>query len=104
MFPQHGGVPNFSMRIRGPMLTLLILVLVTGIMITLSFYLNADAGDLAAQNRVKLSFIITVLLSTFILLVATGRWWHPHLWRRGNSQKHHHHRRKHGHSSHRRQR
>ena len=102
MLPQHEGVPNFSMRIRGPMLVFLILVLVTGILVTLSFSLNADAGDLAAQNRVKLSFIVTLLLSVFILLAATGRWWHPHLWRRGNSQKHHRHRHKHNRSSHRR--
>ncbi len=102
MLPRHGGVPNFSMRISGPMLALLILVLVTGIMITLSLHLNANPGDLAAQSQVKLSLIITLLLSVFILLVATGRWWHPHLWRRGNSQKHHRHRRKHGRPSYRR--
>jgi len=103
MLPQHGGVPNFNMRIKGPTLALLILVLVTGILLTISFYTHADPGDLAAQNRVKLSLIITLMLSFFVLLVGTGRWWHPHLWRRGNSQKHHRHRRKNGQSSRRRQ-
>ena len=98
MFPQHGGVPNFSMRIRGPMLAALSLVLVIGILVTLSFYMNADEGDVSAQNRAKLSLIITTLLTIFVLLAATGRWWHPHLWRRGNSQKHHRHRSKRSHS------
>jgi hypothetical protein len=70
-------------------LTLLFLVLLSGSMLTLSFYLNTEPGDLAAQNRTKLSLIITLLLSFFILLLGTGRWWHPHLWRRGNSQRHH---------------
>jgi len=102
MLPQHGGVPNFTMRIKGPTLALLIFVLLTGLLLTLSFYLQTDPGDLAAQNRVKLSLIITLMLSFFILLVGTGRWWHPHLWRHGNSQQQHRHRRKHGHSHHRR--
>ena len=94
MLPQHGGVPNFSMRIKGPTLALLILVLVTGTLLTISFHIQADPGDLAAQNREDLSLIITLMLSFFILLVGTGRWWHPHLWRHGNSQTQHRHRRK----------
>ena len=102
MLPQHGGVPNFRLRITGPILALLILVLVTGILLTISFHIQTDPGDLAAQNRAKLSLIITLMLSFFILLVGTGRWWHPHLWKHGNSQKQHRHRRKHGHSSRRR--
>ncbi len=102
MLPQNGGVPNFRLRINGPILALLILVLLTGLLLTLSFHLNADPGDLAAKNRVNLSLIITLMLSFFVLLIGTGRWWHPHLWRHGNSQKQHRHRSKHGHSSRRR--
>ena len=89
MLPQHGGVPNFSLRIPAPVLTLLALVLVAGGLITLSFHLNADEGDLAAQSRVKLSLIITILLSVFILLAGTGRWWHPHLWKHRRNSQHH---------------
>jgi hypothetical protein len=95
MLPQHGGVPNFSLRIPGPILALLVIVSVCGLMLTLSFHLNTEPGDIAAQNRTKLSFIVTLLLSFFIFLVGTGRWWHRHLWRRGNSQKHHRHRTRH---------
>ena len=102
MLPQHGGVPNFRLRINGPTVALLILVLLTGLLLTLSFHLQSDPGDLVAQNRVKLSLIITFLLSFFILLAGTGRWWYPHLWRHGNSQQQHRHRRKHSHSSRRR--
>ncbi len=93
MLPQHGGVPNFNLRISGPFILLLALVLVTGLLLTLSFHLNADPGDLAAQNRATLSLIITLLLAFFVLLAGTGRWWHPHLWRHGNSQRQHRHRR-----------
>lgn len=98
MLPQHGGVPNFSLRPSGPALLLLALVLVSGLLLTLSFYLNADPGDLAAENRTRLSLIITLLLSFFILLAGTGRWWHPHLWKHGNSQRQHR-RRRHGYHS-----
>jgi len=93
MLPQHGGVPNFRLRPSGPTLTALALVLITGLMLTLSFHLNSDPGDLAAENRVKLSLIITLLLSCFVLLAGTGRWWHPHLWKHGNSQQQHRRRR-----------
>jgi hypothetical protein len=92
MLPQHGGVPNFRLRIPGPIIELLVLVLISGLLLTLSFYLNADPGDTAAQNRTKLSLIITLLLTFFIFLVGTGRWWHAHLWKHGNSQKQHRHR------------
>ncbi len=90
MLPQHGGVPNFSLRISAPILFLLALILITGLMLTFSFHLNADTGDLAAENRVKLSLIITVLLSVFVLLVGTGRWWHLHLWTKRSNRKRHH--------------
>jgi len=99
MLPQHGGVPNFRLRPSGPMLLTLALVLVTGLMLTISFHLNADAGDLAAKNRTNLSLIITLLLAFFVLLAGTGRWWHPHLWKHGNSQRRHRHRRRSGYSS-----
>lgn len=110
MFPQHGGVPSFSMRINGPILALLILVLVSGSLLTLSFYMEASPGDVAAQNRFKLSLIATLMLSALIFLAGTGRWWHRHLWRRGNSQTHHRHRHRgdsrarHGRDSHGRRR
>lgn len=89
MLPQHGGVPNFRLRPSGPVLLTLALVLITGLLLTLSFYLHAGPGDLAAQNRTKLSLIITLLLSFFVILAGTGRLWYPHLWTRGNSQRHH---------------
>ncbi|MDD3275422.1 MAG: hypothetical protein PHP93_00020 [Kiritimatiellales bacterium] len=88
MLPQHGGVPNLKLRLSGPILLLLALVLITGLMLTFSSYTHAEPGDVVAQNRTKLSLIITLLLSFFILLAGTGRWWHPHLWRQGNSQRH----------------
>ncbi|NOU35851.1 MAG: hypothetical protein HOO88_03655 [Kiritimatiellaceae bacterium] len=94
MLPQHGGVPNFNLRISGPFLLVLALILITGSMLTLSFYLNADPGDLTAQTRVRLSLAITLLLSVFVLLAGTGRWWHPHLWK-NRRRKHHSHHRKH---------
>lgn len=100
MLPQHGGVPNFSLRIPGPVLLLLALVLITGTMLTLSFHFYSDPGDPAAQNRVKLSLTITLLLSAFILLAGTGRWWHSHLWKHGRNHRQHRHR--HEHSSSRR--
>ena len=95
MLPQHGGVPNFSLRIPGPIKALLVIVLICGLLLTLSFQLKTEPGEIAGQNRTRLSLIITLILSFLIFLVGTNRWWYPHLWRRGNSQKHHRRRKKH---------
>ena len=97
MLPQHGGVPNFKLRLSGPFLILLALVLITGLLLTLSFYLKATPGDVSAQNRATLSLIITLLLSFFVLLAASGRMLHPHLWRQGGPRRGYHHRRRHHH-------
>ena len=94
MLPQHGGVPNFNLRISGPFLLALALVLITGSMLTLSFHLNSDPGDLSAQCRTRLSLTITLLLSAFVLLAGTGRWWSPYLWK-NRRQKHRSHHRRH---------
>jgi hypothetical protein len=80
MLPQHGGVPNFKLRISAPFVLLLALVLFTGLMLTLSLHVQADPGDVAAENRTRLCLLITLLLSALILLTATARLWHPHLW------------------------
>jgi len=98
MLPQHGGVPNFNLRIPGPFLLLLALVLITGLLLTLSLHLNSDEGNFGAQAHVKLSLIITLLLAFFVLLAGTGRLWHPHLWKHGG------HRQRHGHQRQRHQR
>ncbi len=103
MLPQHGGVPNFRLRVQGSVVALLLFVLLTGGLLTLSLHSQTDPGDLAAQNRVKLSAIVTGMVSFFIILTATGRWWHPHLWKHGNSQLQHRHRRKHANTKHSKQ-
>jgi hypothetical protein len=78
------------MKLSAPVKILLVLVLMTGLMLTLSFYLNVEPGDVAAENRAKFSLVITLLLTSFVFIVGTARWWHPHLWRhQRNSQKSH---------------
>lgn len=102
MLPQHGGVPNFRKRISGPFLLLLLLVLITGSLLFMSFSLTADEGDFAAQNRKRLTLIFTLLLSAFILLAGSARMWHPPLWKHGHSRRKH--RRRGHHSEHHRHR
>jgi hypothetical protein len=97
------------MRIPGPFLLLLLLVLITGSLLSMSFSLTADEGDFTAQNRVRITLIFTLLLSAFILLAGSARMWHPPLWKHGNSQRKHrqrhglhdseHHRHRRGHHS-----
>lgn len=92
MLPQHGGVPNFRLRIPVPALLLLALVLVSGLLLALSLHFYADEGDSSAHNRIVLTLLVTVLLSVFILVAGTARLWPRHLWdRRGSRRKHRHH-------------
>jgi len=89
VLPQNGGVPNFRMRLPAPALVLAALILVTGSLLALMFNDGAYEGGFAAHNRTRLTVMITVLLTLLTLLAGSYRWWHPHLWRRGNSQSHH---------------
>jgi hypothetical protein len=89
MLPQHGGVPNLSMRIKGPFIAALAVVLLIGLMTTLMFHLEAQTGDVGAKTLMKQSLMATIFLSCLILISATWRWWQPHLWKHGNSQTHH---------------
>lgn len=89
MLPQHGGVPNFRPKTPGPIKVLLVLILLVGLLLTLSLYMHMEPGDLAAENRVKLSLIITFLLTFVVFVAGASRWWYPHLRQHGNSQKKH---------------
>jgi hypothetical protein len=102
MLPQHGGVPNFSLRLKGPSLILLALVLITGLMLSFMFYRQMADGDISAELYMKQSLTATLLLCAIILLGSTWRWWHPHLWKHGNSQTRHRARTKGHHDSKRR--
>jgi len=97
MLPQHGGTPNYRLRLSTPVVTTLLLVLVAGFLLTLSITWNTDAGDLAARQLSRLVGIITLVLAIFILIVGTERWWHSYLWKKDKSRKERH--RRHNHRS-----
>ena len=93
MLPQHGGTPNFRPRLSTPVVVTLSLVLVAGLLLTLSLSWNTDAGDLAARQLSRLCAIVTLLLAILILIVGTERWWHTYLWKQNRNPRRHHHRR-----------
>ena len=102
MLPQYGGVPNYKIRISGPALLMLVLVLVTGGMLALSFHLYSDGGDYEVRNRITLTLLVTGVAAVFVLLVATNRFWHLHLWADVRDRKRRkHHGKRHGQHSHR---
>ena len=90
MLPQHGGVPNFKIKLSGPTILGLSFTLVTGILIALMLFTTSDPGDLQAGNQIRFILVVTFLLCAFIFLLGTGRWWYPHLWKsQRNSQSAH---------------
>ncbi|GEM_PF-1666286 len=96
MLPQHGGTPNYRLRLSTPVVTMLTLVLVAGFLLTLSITWNTDAGDLHARQLSRLVGIITLVLAIFILIIGTERWWHSYLWKKDKSRRDRHRRHKNG--------
>ena len=87
MLPQHGGTPNFRLRLSTPVIIMFSLVLITGTLLTLSITWNTDAGDLAARQMSRLCVIITLVLAILILIVGTERWWHTYLWKQQTDRR-----------------
>lgn len=74
----HGKVPMFKMKPdMGPLIGAVV-VLLLGALILLEAY--RDVGNIPAQNRAKLIFTISIIVSGILLIVSTGRMWFKHLW------------------------
>jgi hypothetical protein len=74
----HGKVPMFKMKPHKGSLLAAVVVLVLGIMFF--FEGHRDPGDLPAQERSKFIFVLSIVISGLLVIVATARMWFAHLW------------------------
>jgi hypothetical protein len=85
----RGKVPHFSMLPHPVVLGTLILVLVGGLLIALSFFAK-DEGTGVYRQKGIFTLIVTGIVTLFITIIATSKLWYPHLWKKNSTHKRHH--------------
>lgn len=74
----NGKVPMFKMK---PNMGTLIGAGVIFLLGALAFFdAHRDPGNIPAQDRSKLIFTISIVISGLLLIISTGRMWFGHLW------------------------
>ena len=88
MRPMHGKVPQFSMRPHPVVTGLFFVILVVGLLLSLSF-LSQDEGTGTYRQRAMFTMLVTALSCTFLAIVATSKFWFPHLWKKNSTHDRH---------------
>lgn len=88
MRPMHGKVPQFSMRPHPVVSGLFIIILIVGLLLSLSF-LSQEEGTGTHQQRAILTILVTAVACFFLAIVATSKLWFPHLWKKNSSHDRH---------------
>jgi hypothetical protein len=84
----RGKVPHFTMRPHPVVMGLLFLVPVSGLLLAMSFFSYEEGTGLYYQRGI-LTLIITGILWIFLLILATSKFWFPHLWKKNSSHDRH---------------
>ncbi len=72
-----------------PVLTgAIILTLLVGILLSLSFWSQEEGTGLYKQRAI-LTLIITAIITVFLLILATSKLWFPHLWKKNSTHDRH---------------
>ena len=74
----HGKVPMFKMKPHKGSLLAAAVVLLLGALFF--FEGHRDPGDIPAQEQSRLVFVISIVVSGLLIIIATGRMWFGHLW------------------------
>ncbi|MDZ8119565.1 hypothetical protein [Pontiella agarivorans] len=91
---QQGKVPHFTMRPHPAVITAFFLVLLIGPLTAMSFFSQEDGTGIWKQRGI-LTFIITGILCLFLVILATAKFWHTHLWKKNSTHARHHNHTKH---------
>ena len=83
-----GKVPHFTLRPHPIVSMVLLLVLIAGSLITLSFFSMED-GTGKYKHRGILTLTITAILSICLAIVATSKMWFAHLWKKNSTHARH---------------
>ena len=83
-----GKVPHFTLRPHPVVTLVLVLVLITGLLVSLSFFSMED-GTGKYKHRGILTLTVTCLLSICLSIVATAKMWFAHLWKKNSTHARH---------------
>lgn len=84
----RGKVPHFTMRPHPLVTGALIMVLVVGILLGMSFLAKEDGSGVNQRHGI-LTFIVTAIFSFFLVIVATAKFWYTHLWKKNSTHARH---------------
>ena len=66
----------------------LIFVLVVGFLVAMSFFAKEDGSGIY-RSKALLIMMITGILSICLMILATAKFWFPHLWKKNSSHSRH---------------
>ena len=88
MQPTRGRVPQFTMR-PSPILTgSFIFTLIIGFLLAMSFFSKEEGTGQYQQQGITV-LIITGFICICLIIVATGKLWFPHLWKKNSTHARH---------------
>ncbi len=86
--PQGSSVPHFSMRPHPALVGTFMLVLVVGLLLSLSFF-SQEEGTGDFKQKGILVLIITGIITIFLTILATSKLWFSHLWKKNSTHARH---------------
>ena len=84
----RGKVPQFTMRPHPAIVGLLIMVLLIGTLLALSFFVKEEGTGVHRHHGV-LTLIITAFISFCLLVLGTAKFWYRHLWKKNSTHDRH---------------
>ncbi len=86
--PSRGTVPHFTMRPHPVLTGAIVMTLIVGLLLALSFF-SQEEGTGHYKQRGILVLIFTGIITFFLLILATSKLWFPHLWKKNSSHDRH---------------
>jgi uncharacterized membrane protein YozB (DUF420 family) len=84
----RGKVPIFTLRPHPVVSLVLVLVLIVGLLLAMSFYSKEDGTGVYRQKG-TFTLILTTILSICLTIVATAKMWFTHLWKKNSTHDRH---------------
>ncbi len=84
----RGKVPHFRMRPHPAAVGAMIMIMIIGVLLALSFF-TRDEGTGTYRQKGILVLIITAILTILLAIIATAKFWHPHLWKKNSTHDRH---------------
>ena len=84
----RGKVPHFTMRPHPVVTGSLVLILVVGLLLAMSFFAKEEGTGQYRQQGI-LTLIVTAISSIMLTILATAKFWFTHLWKKNSTHARH---------------